>query len=95
MTLQVYTIPLGGMCAREPLAMGGSGSTYVWGHVDASYRAGMSREESIRFVVNSAHSLLSYHLSILGPSPLPVMVTHGYSPVYVYVDYYIITLSKM
>ena len=35
---QVYTIPLGGMWTRLPVAIGGSGSTYLYGYVDANYR---------------------------------------------------------
>lgn len=32
----VYSIPLGGSCLRVPFALGGSGSTYIYGLVDAS-----------------------------------------------------------
>ena len=47
---QVYTVPLGGMLVRQPLSIGGSGSTYVYGHVDASFRPGMSKDECVEFV---------------------------------------------
>ncbi|XP_064385015.1 proteasome subunit beta type-6-like [Halichondria panicea] len=50
---QVYSIPLGGMYVRQPFAIGGSGSTYVYGYCDAQYKAGMSREECIAFVKNA------------------------------------------
>lgn len=50
---QVYTIPLGGMIVRQPVAIGGSGSTYVWGHIDAAYKSNMTKEETVDFVKNT------------------------------------------
>ena len=47
---QVYTVPLGGMLIRQPFSIGGSGSTYVYGHVDSTFREGMSKEECVEFV---------------------------------------------
>lgn len=47
---QVYEVPLGGSCVRLPFAVGGSGSTYIYGFVDSAYRPGMSREECVTFV---------------------------------------------
>lgn len=47
---QVYEVPLGGACVRLPFAVGGSGSTYIYGFVDSAYRPGMSKEECITFV---------------------------------------------
>ncbi|XP_055349331.1 proteasome subunit beta type-6-like [Paramacrobiotus metropolitanus] len=49
---QCYTIPLGGMCMRQPVAMGGSGSTYVYGYVDQNYRKGMNKAQCMQFVAN-------------------------------------------
>lgn len=50
---QVYTIPLGGMCIRQPFTIGGSGSTYIYGYCDANFRLGMTREECLTFVKNA------------------------------------------
>ncbi|KJE96310.1 proteasome subunit beta type-6 [Capsaspora owczarzaki ATCC 30864] len=47
---QVYTIPLGGMCLRQPFSIGGSGSTYIFGHVDATFKLGMTQAECEDFV---------------------------------------------
>jgi len=49
----VYNIPLGGAMIKMPWAIGGSGSTYIYGLVDAQYREGMSREECVAFVKKS------------------------------------------
>lgn len=44
---------LNGLLTRQPFAVGGSGSSYVYGFVDAEYRRGMRKEECQQFVVNS------------------------------------------
>lgn len=44
---------LNGLLTRQPFAVGGSGSSYVYGFVDAEYRKGMSKEECQQFVVSS------------------------------------------
>ncbi len=36
----VYEIPLGGSCVRQKIAIGGSGSSYIFGYVDSAYRPG-------------------------------------------------------
>jgi 20S proteasome subunit beta 1 len=50
---QVYTIPLGGMCVRQPFSIGGSGSTYLYGYCDAKYKENMTKEECQEFVKTS------------------------------------------
>lgn len=44
---------LKGLLTRQPFAVGGSGSSYIYGFVDAEYRRGMSKQECQQFVVNS------------------------------------------
>lgn len=50
--LQVYVVSLGGMLLRQPVTIGGSGSTYIYGYVDAKYKPNMSREECLQFATN-------------------------------------------
>jgi len=50
---QVYTVPIGGMCVRQPFSIGGSGSTYVYGYVDAAYKEGMSDKQCLEFTANT------------------------------------------
>ena len=50
---QVYTIPLGGMIVRQPISIGGSGSSYVYGYVDAHYKEKMTAEECATLVTNT------------------------------------------
>ncbi|XP_032903642.1 proteasome subunit beta type-9 [Amblyraja radiata] len=49
---QVY-VTLGGMLVRQPFAVGGSGSVYIYGYVDSAFKPGMSRAECIKFVINA------------------------------------------
>jgi len=50
---QVYCIPIGGMIMRQPFAIGGSGSTFLYAHVDHTFKRGMSKEECMQFVSRS------------------------------------------
>uniref|UniRef100_A0A670KLZ0 Proteasome subunit beta n=1 Tax=Podarcis muralis TaxID=64176 RepID=A0A670KLZ0_PODMU len=49
---QVYSVPMGGMMVRQPFSIGGSGSSYIYGFVDATYKPGMSKEECLSFAAN-------------------------------------------
>lgn len=43
----VYNIPLGGSCIKMPWAIGGSGSTFIYGLVDSEFKVeGMTKEEA-------------------------------------------------
>jgi len=55
---QVYALPLGGTLVRAPYALGGSGSTYIYGYVDAHFKEGMNKEQCQEFVKNGlAHAM--------------------------------------
>lgn len=45
-------MPLGGSLHRQPFAIGGSGSSYIFGYCDANYKDGMTKEECVEFVLN-------------------------------------------
>jgi 20S proteasome subunit beta 1 len=42
---QVWTVPVGGMVVHQPMSIGGSGSTYLYGLMDHKFRPGMPRQE--------------------------------------------------
>ncbi|KAJ7996672.1 hypothetical protein DPEC_G00239460 [Dallia pectoralis] len=46
---QVYTVPMGGMIVRQPVSVGGSGSSYIYGFMDSNYKPGMTKEECLTF----------------------------------------------
>lgn len=56
---QVYSIPISGMLQRMPFTTGGSGSTYLYGYVDAHYKPNLSKEDSLQFVSNSVALAMS------------------------------------
>lgn len=47
---EVYSIPLGGSVHRQDIAVGGSGSTYIYGFCDTNYKEDMSEAEAIDFL---------------------------------------------
>ncbi len=47
----MYAIPIGGQIVRQSAAIGGSGSTYLYGFLDASYKRGMSKEQCMDLVL--------------------------------------------
>ncbi|KAG8865355.1 Proteasome subunit beta type-1 [Tulasnella sp. 330] len=49
----VFNIPVGGGLFKQPWAIGGSGSTYVYGYCDATYQEGWGRDETVTFVKNT------------------------------------------
>ncbi|XP_028909503.1 proteasome subunit beta type-9 [Ornithorhynchus anatinus] len=49
---QVYGT-LGGMLTRQPFAVGGSGSIYIYSYVDSAYRPGMTLAECRRFTTEA------------------------------------------
>lgn len=50
---QIYVASLGGMLISQTVTIGGSGSTYIYGYVDAKYRPNMNREECLQFATNA------------------------------------------
>ncbi|CAH2330270.1 proteasome subunit beta type-6, partial [Pelobates cultripes] len=55
---QVYTVPMGGMMVHQSFSIGGSGSSYIYGFVDSTYKTGMTKEECLTFTANECISTL-------------------------------------
>ncbi len=62
---QVYEIPLGGTLVQQSYSIGGSGSSYIYGLMDAEYREGMTKEECKEFVKKCKRLDLSIHVILL------------------------------
>lgn len=56
---QVYSVPIGGMCVRQEVSIGGSGSSYVYGYVDANYKPKMPKEDCVQFIKNTLSLAMS------------------------------------
>ncbi|XP_053719136.1 proteasome 20S subunit beta 12 [Synchiropus splendidus] len=50
---QVYAVAIGGMLVRQTVMVAGSGSTYIYGYIDAKYKPNMSRDECLQFATNA------------------------------------------
>eukprot|EP00128_Syssomonas_multiformis_P011064 Colp12_sorted_trinity150504_noHs@17573 len=74
---QVYTIPLGGMCLRQPFAIGGSGSTYIYGHCDAQFKENMTQAECEKFVSDALALAMSRDGSSGGIIRLGIITKDG------------------
>lgn len=46
---------------RMPVATGGSGSTYIYGYVDSSYKPGLTKDECKELVVNGNLLYFKYY----------------------------------
>ncbi|OAF68397.1 hypothetical protein A3Q56_03858 [Intoshia linei] len=62
---QIYTIPVGGMCLKQKFAIGGSGSTFIYGYMDTHYKDNMTKEQCID-LAKKAISLSIYRDSSSG-----------------------------
>lgn len=76
----VYNIPLGGSIHNQPYAIGGSGSTYIYGYCDAAYRSGMTKEECEQFVVHGEIVAYYVHVVCLKASmKCGIPISYGYN----------------
>ncbi|KAJ3262047.1 Proteasome subunit beta type-1 [Boothiomyces macroporosus] len=79
----VYSIPLGGSLHKRPFAIGGSGSTFIYGYCDAHYRENMTREEAIDFVKNSISLAMSRDGSSGGTIRLAIITEDNVERIFV------------
>ncbi|XP_005947332.1 proteasome subunit beta type-9 [Haplochromis burtoni] len=66
-----------GLLTRQPFAVGGSGSSYVYGFVDAEYRRGMNKQECQQFVVNTLSLAMNRDGSSGGVAYIVTIDEHG------------------
>ncbi|GBE79774.1 20S proteasome subunit [Sparassis latifolia] len=79
----VYNIPVGGGLFRQPWAIGGSGSTYVYGYCDATYKEDWSKEETIEFVKNTLSLAMSRDGSSGGVIRMVIITEDGVERLFV------------
>ncbi|XP_006794526.1 proteasome subunit beta type-9 [Neolamprologus brichardi] len=66
-----------GLLTRQPFAVGGSGSSYVYGFVDAEYCRGMNKQECQQFVVNTLSLAMNRDGSSGGVAYIVTIDEHG------------------
>jgi len=74
---QVYSIPLGGSLHKQSYAIGGSGSTYIYGYCDANWREQMTEEEGIKFVKGALAEAIKWDGSSGGVIRMVVLTGAG------------------
>jgi len=79
----VYSIPLGGSIHRQPFAIGGSGSTYIYGYCDSAFKRGMTKEECVGFAKNAIALAMARDGSSGGVIRLAVITKDGVERVFV------------
>ena len=45
------------MFVQQQVAMGGSGSTYIYGYLDSTFRENMTKEECFKFVADGMYTV--------------------------------------
>ncbi|KAL2886138.1 Proteasome subunit beta type-1 [Ceratocystis lukuohia] len=74
---QVYSIPLGGSLHKQSYAIGGSGSTYIYGYTDAHWKEGMEEAEAVEFVKSSLREAIKWDGSSGGVIRMVVLTRKG------------------
>ena len=54
----IYALSLGGTIVKQKWAISGSGSTYIYGYCDSTWKEDMTKDEAIKFCINCMY--LSY-----------------------------------
>lgn len=57
---EVYSIPLGGSIHKQPYAIAGSGSTFIYGYCDKHFKEDMDKEETIHFIKHSLSQAIKW-----------------------------------
>lgn len=73
----VYSIPLGGSLHKQSYAIGGSGSTYIYGYCDSYWKEGMSEAEGVDFVKGALREAIKWDGSSGGVIRLVVLTKEG------------------
>ncbi|KAJ3370901.1 Proteasome subunit beta type-1 [Allomyces arbusculus] len=79
----VYSISLGGSMHRQGFAIGGSGSTYIYGYCDSTYRDGMTVDECLQFTKSAIALAMARDGSSGGCIRLAVITKEGVRRIFV------------
>lgn len=79
----VYSIPLGGSLFKQDYAIGGSGSSYIYGFCDANYKDNMSKAECLEFTKKAISLAISRDGSSGGCIRMAVITEQGVDRIFV------------
>ena len=73
----MYSIPLGGSLHKQAYAIGGSGSTYIYGYCDAHWKEGMEEADAVDFVKGALREAIKWDGSSGGVIRMVVLTAQG------------------
>lgn len=79
----VWNINLGGSCVRQPYAISGSGSSFIYAYCDANFKEGMTRDECIEFTKKSVAHAMARDGSSGGVIRLCIIDKDGFERVFI------------
>ena len=79
----VYNIPLGGGMFRAPWAIGGSGSSYIYGFCDSTWQEGWDQDRTVDFVRDALALAMSRDGSSGGVIRMAVITEAGVERLFV------------
>ncbi|KAH8149253.1 uncharacterized protein LAJ45_06793 [Morchella importuna] len=74
---EVYSIPLGGSLHKQRYAIGGSGSTYIYGYCDANWKENFTEGECVEFVKGALSEAIKWDGSSGGVIRMVVLTGRG------------------
>lgn len=74
---QVFSVNLGGACLKRDYTMGGSGSGFIYGYVDANYKPNMSFTEAKSFCITAVSLAMKRDGGSGGAIRLANVTEHG------------------
>jgi len=74
---KVFAVPVGGMCVNQPVAISGSGSTYLYGMIDHMYKENMTQKECEDIVLQAVTQAILRDGSSGGCCRLAIITKNG------------------
>lgn len=85
---EVYSIPLGGSIHKQPYAIAGSGSTFIYGYCSKNFKENMSKEETVSFMKHSLSQAIKWDGSSGGVIRMVVLTESGLERLIFYPEEY-------
>ena len=85
---EVYSIPLGGYVHKQPYAIAGSGSAFIYGYCDKNFKENMTKEETVDFMKQSLSEAIKWDGSSGGVIRMVILTKDGVERLIFYPDEY-------
>ncbi|KAH3679360.1 hypothetical protein WICMUC_001041 [Wickerhamomyces mucosus] len=85
---EVFSIPLGGSVHKQPFAIAGSGSAYIYGWTEKNFKENMNKEEVVSFVKTALAQAIKWDGSSGGVIRQVILTKEGIERLVFYPDEY-------